>query len=88
MQPSVSIPKPQKSNWVYVSLAVRDGDRLLKPTHVAYDRLLFADPPRITSTEVELIITNGAVEDRRMAEVLPHDAEATHVPIRLLPGDE
>ncbi len=72
------------STWVYVSLAVIDGPRTLKPAQVASDRILFTTPPKITSERVELVLTNGDSEYRQYAAVLPHDAEATRIPIKLL----
>lgn len=74
------------SKWVYASLTVVDGDRRLKPAEVAFDRLCFASPPRLRGARVEIILVNGEAEQRHVAEVLPHDAEATRIPIRLMPG--
>ncbi|HEX4794606.1 MAG TPA: hypothetical protein VH370_12475 [Humisphaera sp.] len=84
MQPTVSPSKPAKSQSVYVSLSVRDGDRLLKPAQVLFDRLIFDHPPHLTSSEVEVTVANGDVVDRRVVAVLPHDPSATEIPIRLL----
>ncbi|HWE95935.1 MAG TPA: hypothetical protein VG269_18375 [Tepidisphaeraceae bacterium] len=78
--------QPGEKGWVYASLTVWDGQRKLKPTHVGYDRLRFAEPPRLTSEQVELVIVNGDEESRQMAIVLPHDPDATRIPIRLVAG--
>lgn len=84
MQPSTHIPPAEKKNWVYASLTVIDGQRRLKPTHAAFDRLIFAEPPQITGGQVEVILKNGDAEQHRTAIVLPHDSQATRIPIRLL----
>ena len=82
--PTIST-RPHSQNWVYTSLTVIDGLRHLKPTRVAFDRLLFSEPPKLASAEVEIILTNGRDEQRHMAIVLPHDSTATRISIRLLP---
>ncbi len=84
MQPSLNIPHRREEGWIYASLTVLDAQRKLKPTHAAFDRLYFAQPPRLTSAQIEIILVNGDAEQRRMAVVLPHDADATRIPIRLL----
>jgi hypothetical protein len=83
--PSIDIPGQRAGGWTYAALTVIDGDRRLAPTHVAFDRLHFDEPPRITSTRIEIILVNGADERRSFAEVLPHDGGATRIPIRLVP---
>jgi len=85
-QSFLNLPHRREKDWVYVSLTVVDGDRRLNPTHVAFDRLLFDEAPRLRSAQVEIIVVNGEVEDRRVARVLPHDEDATRIPIRLLPA--
>jgi hypothetical protein len=88
MQPSLDTTNHAHARqWVYASLTVIDGRRHIKPAQVASDRLLFISPPRLTSGTVEIIITNGDQEQRHTAVVLPHDAEATRIPIRLLGPD-
>jgi hypothetical protein len=84
MQPSLDLPEKDGQGWVYASITVRDGRRRLKPAQVAYDRLIFSTPPRLISERVEIILVNGDAEQRHTARVLPHDADATRVPIRLL----
>jgi hypothetical protein len=84
MQPSVNVPRLDGGKWVYATLSVRDGDRPLKPTHVGFDRVRFSEPPKLTGNPIEIIITNGDAVQRQMAEVLPHDPEATRIPIRLV----
>lgn len=63
-----------------------DGPRKLKPSHVSFDSLRFVEPPRLTSEQVEIVLVNGEEEQRNMAVVLPHDAGATLIPIRLVRG--
>lgn len=70
---------------IYASLRIVDGQRILKPTHVAYDRVLFAEPPHLESKQIEIILRNGDAEQRSFATVLPHDRDATRIPIQLLP---
>ncbi|HZK80044.1 MAG TPA: hypothetical protein VFC46_03235 [Humisphaera sp.] len=84
MQPSLATPQSGKQSWTYVTLAVIDGSRRLKPCEVSCDRLWFAEPPHLTSSQIEIILTNGDVEQRQMATVLPHDANDTQIPIRLV----
>ena len=84
MQPSVNAPRPNEQKWVYASLTVWDGPRQLKPSHVSSDRLRFTEPPRLTSSEIEIILVNGNAEQRHKAKILPHDANATRIPIRLV----
>jgi hypothetical protein len=88
MQPLVNAPRSQKSTWVYASLSVRDGQRLLKPLQISSDWLLFSEPPLLTSDEIEIILVNGSDEQRGMAAVLPHDPDALEIPIRLLPSND
>ena len=85
MQSTLSPSRSGKSNWVYATVTVVDGSRRLKPREVSFDRLRFSEPPRLTSSQVEIILTNGDAEQRQMAAVLPHDADDTRIPIRLLP---
>jgi hypothetical protein len=87
MQPSLNIPQPNNQRWVYAELIVCDGPRQLKPSEVSFDLLRFAEPPHLTNTQVEIILTNGDQEQRRLAMILPHDADATQIPIRLLPEE-
>jgi hypothetical protein len=84
MQPLVTTPPLNSQKWVYVSLRVRDGDRVLKPSHVSFDHVRFPVPPRLADSQIEIILTNGDLEDRRVAAVLPHDANDMRIPIRLL----
>jgi hypothetical protein len=84
MPPSVKSPDSAKSNWIYASLTVLDGDRQLKPSHFGFDRLRFRVPPHLTSGHIEIILVNGDQEQRHSAIVLPHDPEATRIPIQLV----
>jgi hypothetical protein len=79
---SHQIAEPKSSQWVYTTIALHDGDRILQPTHVSFDRAIFSTPPNLTNTRVEIIITNGSDEFRSMVDVLPHDPEAIEIPIR------
>lgn len=85
MQPSLISTRPAKQSWVYATLTVIDGARQLKPAEVGFDRIRFDHPPHLTSRQVELILVNGNEEQRHFAAVLPHDPEATRIPIELLP---
>ena len=83
MNPSVKV-QPSQVNWTYATLTVLDGQRRLKPTHAAFDRLIFAAPPRLACPQVEIVLTNGDALQRHRAQVLPHDPAATRIPIRLV----
>lgn len=83
MQPSTQSPRTSQHSWTYATLTVVDGQRRLKPTHAAFDRLHFTQPPRLTSTEIAIILTNGPDKQRHTATVLPHEPDATRIPIRL-----
>jgi hypothetical protein len=84
MQDSTSTLRPVQQSWTYVKLTVVDGSRQLKPCEISFDEINFNNPPYLTSDQVEIIITNGDEEDRHIAAVLPHDADATRIPIRLV----
>ena len=84
MQPSLKSPPPAARNWVYVSLTVVDGQRRLKPSQIGPDYMSFRQPPQITSNKVEIIVSNGDAEYRRIAAILPHESQATEIPIQLL----
>jgi hypothetical protein len=86
MPPSLNTVTSGKQNWTYATLTVMDGPRKLKPASVAFDRIRFDHPPRLTSTQVEIILVNGDEEQRHFATVLPHEADATRIPIRLVPS--
>lgn len=85
MQPALSAHQSGTQNWTYATLTVIDGTRQIKPCEVSFDRLHFRQPPRLTSTQIEIILRNGDEEQRQLAIVLPHDAGATRIPIELLP---
>ena len=88
MTPSLHLTSPPATkSRIYATITVIDGQRHLKPAQVAFDRLLFNQPPHLSSERVEIIVTNGDDEHRRVAAVLPHDADATRIPIRLLPAN-
>jgi hypothetical protein len=83
--PSLNAVGADKRSWTYASLTVLDGQRRLRPCEVSFDRLIFHDPPRLTSSHVEIILANGDDKQLHTAAVLPHEAEATEIPIQLLP---
>jgi hypothetical protein len=84
MEPALKPARPAQNAWTYASLTVRDGDRQLKPSHASFDRLRFAEPPHLTSARVEIILVNGDQEQRHTAIVLPHEPDATRIPIQLI----
>lgn len=75
---------PLQKSWTYASLTVLDGERKLKPSQVASDRLVFSEPPQLRENQVEIILTSGDSEQRHLADILPHDPDATRIPIRLV----
>jgi hypothetical protein len=76
------IAERKSSQWVYAAITLRDSERILYPTHVSHDRVIFAAPPKLKTTRVEIVIANGSDEFRSLADVLPHDQDATEIPIR------
>ena len=48
------------------------------------DEISFDQPPHIVDEQIEILLTNGDEHQRHLAEVLPHDANATEIPIRLI----
>lgn len=84
-QTSETTIRQRANSWVYASLTVIDGERKLKPAQVGPNFVLFRQPPHLTSAEIEIILTNGEGLQQHMATVLPHDADATEIPIRLAP---
>ncbi len=85
MLPSLNEPTPANTKrWVYASLTILDGQRRIKPAQVSPDHLLFTKPPHLVSDLIEIILTNGDEEQRSHAIILPHDPDATRIPIRLL----
>jgi hypothetical protein len=71
------------THWNYVEIHVIDGQRVLRPTHVSFDQLIFAEPPALTSPQVEIIITNNGQPHSSQAVVLGHEISATRIPIQL-----
>lgn len=84
MHSTFNTPKTDAPKWIYASLTVIDGQRALKPAQVGPDRILFSSPPHLNNSNVEIVLGNGDAEQRHQAEVLPHDPEATRIPIRLI----
>jgi hypothetical protein len=78
---STAAPAPQ---WNYVDVQVMDGQRALRPTHVAFDRLIFAEPPNLSSQQIEIVVTNNGQSHMSRALVLPHESSSTRIPIRLI----
>jgi hypothetical protein len=85
MRPSLQAQDHPTGTWTYASLLVLDGPRQLRPSQVGPNRIDFQSPPHLASSQIEIILTNGTEEQRHWATVLPHDAEATQIPIRLSP---
>jgi hypothetical protein len=85
MHSSVDVSRSTKAGWVYASLTVFDGDRSLKPSEVAFDRIVFDEAPHLQSSVVEILLVNGDEQQRHTAAVLPHDPEAKWIPIELGP---
>jgi hypothetical protein len=83
MQPPTETAK-SNGKWIYVSLAVFDNGRKIKPTQVSFDHVRFAQPPRLTSNKIEIVLVNGDEEQRSWALVLPHEPDATRIPIQLV----
>jgi hypothetical protein len=76
------IAERQSPQWVYTSISLHDAERILQPTQVSFDRVLFRTPPQLSSTRVEIVISNGQDEFRSFVDVLPHQQNATEIPIR------
>jgi len=86
-----SQPNPAAANskkWNYVEVEVRDDKRSLRPTHVCSTDLIFKTPPAIASKHIEIIVTNNGQPHSRWAVVLPHDPDATQIPIQLIDAEE
>ena len=84
MDSSVNIPRKATPRGVYAELTVFDGQRQLRPTEVGPNDVSFDQPPHIVHQQIEILLTNGDEHQRHLAEVLPHDADATDIPIRLI----
>ena len=87
MHSSVDFPHTKAPGWVYATLTVMDGNRRLNPTQVSFDHVLFLEPPCLQSEVIEIILVNGDAEQHQTATVLPHDPQATWIPIRLIPTE-
>jgi hypothetical protein len=88
-EPSQSnTPSPTSERWNYVDVQVKDGQRVLRPTHVAFDRLIFAQPPNLSSRSVEIIVTNNGQSHSSRVQILPHDASATRIPIQIIDAEQ
>jgi hypothetical protein len=83
---SHQIAEKSTPQWVYTTIRVYDAGRVLKPTHVSFDHVIFESPPCLTSMRIAIVVANGDNEFRSEAEVLPHDRGATEIPIRLDPA--
>ncbi len=76
------------TEWNYVDVQVLDGDRVLHPTHTSFDRLIFAEPPRISSEFLQIIVTNNGQSHSSRARVLAHESTSTDVPIQLIEHEQ
>ncbi len=74
----------ERPTWLYASLTVFDGPRKLKPMRMGPEYFDFREPPRLISKTVEIIVKNGDREYRSQVRILPHDPEATRIPVRTL----
>jgi hypothetical protein len=63
--------EPESSRWTYTPIVLHDGDRILEPTHISFDRVFFRAPPRLTSNRIAIVISNGRDEFRSVFDVLP-----------------
>ena len=79
---------PSATQWNYVDVHVTDGQRVLRPTHVAFDRLIFAEPPNLSSQQIEIVVTNNGQSHSSQALILPHKPSATQIPIQLINTEE
>lgn len=71
-----------------MDVQVLDGDRVLHPTHVSFDRLIFAEPPKLSSEFVQIIITNNGQPHSSQARILPHESTSTRIPIQLIEHEQ
>jgi hypothetical protein len=78
----------QTAQWNYVDVQVLDGQRVLRPTHVSFDQLIFAEPPNLSSQHIEIVITNNGRSHPSRATVLPHDPQSTRIPIQLIQTEQ
>jgi hypothetical protein len=87
--PTVSDPtEASQRQWNYVDVQITDGQRVLRPTHIAFDRLIFAEPPNLTSHEIEIVVTNNGQPHTSRAVVLAHEPCSTRIPIRLIQTEQ
>lgn len=84
----MSLPATTTAQWNYVEVQILDGQRVLHPTHVAFDRLIFAEPPNLLSQNIEIIITNNGQSHLSWALVLPHEPNSTFIPIQLVDTEQ
>jgi hypothetical protein len=81
-------PTPSVERWNYVDVHVMDGQRVLRPTHVAFDRLIFTEPPNFSSQNIEIIVTSNGQSHSSRALVLPHEPSTTSIPIQLIKTEQ
>jgi hypothetical protein len=81
---SQKLAEQKSSKWVYATIRLYDSQRILSPTHLSFDRVIFRNPPKLTTTQVEIVVSNGDDEFRSLASVLPHDPNALEIPIQLI----
>lgn len=77
-------PSSKKPGWTYTEIVVRDGDRVLKPTHICSDEIAFSDAPELLSAQISICIKNGDRQTIHTARVLPHEFDSKHIPIQLI----
>lgn len=80
--------KTSGREWNYVDVQVKDGQRILRPTHVAFDRVIFAERPNLTADRIEIVTMNNGQSHSRQALVLPHEPSATYIPIQLISEEQ
>jgi hypothetical protein len=68
----------------YAKLRVVCAGREYTPTHVAFDRLIFAAPPRLTANTLEVGVTIDGQERCWTATVQPHSPDDAEIGIRLV----
>ena len=81
-------PSSKAVGWTYAEIFVYDGDRVLKPSHVCHNEIIFRDAPQIVSPVIRVCVKNGDRATTRSVRVLPHAPDATRIPIQLLSTEE
>lgn len=71
-----------------MDVKVLDGNRVLHPTHVSFDRIIFAEPPEFSSEFVQIVVTNNGQSHSSRARILPHENASTRIPIQLVEHEQ